>query len=119
MIGLHRLVFPLYTRFCAILLSSIKNFQIYKSVRQVMVAGGLKLSRCKRVETCHDWNEERKGPYQAKDNGDMREKDGEKKTCIQNRFELRTCLSGFYTVSPTCSALRAVVKKSKLWGRDS
>lgn len=38
----------------------------------------MKLSRCKQVETCHDWNEERKGPYQAKDNGDMKEKDRKK-----------------------------------------
>ena len=34
----------------------------------------LKLSRCKQVEMCHDGDEERKCPYQAKDNGDMREK---------------------------------------------
>lgn len=66
---------------------------------------------------CHNWNEERKGPYQAKDNGDMREI--KKKTYTKNRVELRPCLSGFHTVSPTCSALRAVVTKSKLWGRDS
>ncbi len=28
---------------------------------------------------CHDWNEERKGPYQAKDNGDVKQKDRKKK----------------------------------------
>lgn len=51
---------------------------------------------------CHDGNEERKGPYQI---------------YIWNWFDLRP--SGFYTVSPTCSALRAAVKESKLWVRDS
>lgn len=76
----------------------------------------MKLSRCKSVERCHDWDEERKGPYQTKDNGNINEKVRKKRHKIKSCYELRPFLSGFYTVSPTCSALRAVVK---LWGRDS
>lgn len=49
-----------------------------------MVGGGdLNLSRCKRVEMCHDGKEERKGPYQAKDNGVMKEKDRKKDISIK------------------------------------
>jgi len=59
-----------------------------------------------------------KGPYQAKDNGDTR-KTEKKDHKYKIRIELRPCLSGSYTVSPTCSALRAVVRKSKVRGRDS
>lgn len=70
---------------------------------------------------CHDGNEERKGPYQAKDNGDTRKrkKDKKKDKYKMIRIELRPCLSGSYTVSPTCSALRAVVRKNKMRGRYS
>lgn len=32
---------------------------------------------------CHDGKEERKGPYQAKDNGDMKEKDRKKDISIK------------------------------------
>lgn len=48
LIGFYTLVLVLYIRFCAILLLSIKNFQIYESVGQVVGGGGvdLKLSRC-------------------------------------------------------------------------
>lgn len=34
--------------------------------------GDLRLSDCKWVEMCHDWNEHRKGPYQTKDNGSLK-----------------------------------------------
>lgn len=42
-----------------------------------MLGGDWKFSRCKQVEMCHDRNEETKGPYQADDNGDMKEKKNE------------------------------------------